>query len=70
MLERAILNPPRNGEVSRSDGGVPSWGKTVRVENWGPSVSPAASREATHPARSLPLAHLPVPGRIFAVEAL
>jgi hypothetical protein len=50
------LNPPRNGEVSRSDGGVPSWGKTVRVSSWDPSVSPAGC-------------HLPVPGRIFAVEA-
>ena len=47
--KRAEPNPPRNGEVARSDGGVPPHGKQSAELEGDPSA---------------PAGHLPVPGRI------
>jgi hypothetical protein len=46
---KADSNPPRNGEVARSDGGVPTSHLHRLSRTWDPSA---------------PLGHLPVPGRI------
>jgi hypothetical protein len=51
VLKADISNPPRNGEVARSDGGVPTPHLHGPSRPWGPSA---------------PLGHLPVPGRISA----
>ena len=61
MLMRSPLNPPRNGEGDREavEGpvGAGLFRSRLSLARPGPSVSPADC-------------HLPVPGRIFAVEAL
>jgi hypothetical protein len=51
VLKADISNPPRNGEVARSDGGVPTPHLHGPSRPWGPSA---------------PLGHLPVPGGISA----
>jgi hypothetical protein len=37
------LNPPRNGEVARSDGGGPSRRNAVLMVSWGPSTAKGRS---------------------------
>jgi hypothetical protein len=61
MMERATANPPRNGEGDReaAEGSAAAglFRSIARLAQPGPSASPSDC-------------HLPVPGRIFAVEAL
>jgi hypothetical protein len=61
VFARASLNPPRHGEGDREavEGSVEAglFRSAASLAQPGPSVSPTGC-------------HLPVPGRIFAVEAL